>query len=110
MSHEEELLEEFAGLLANDELIGRAPQFLAATAGLVDHFHQTGEFYIPVDPFKGVAKQSDPEPTVYYTMFWRMFDNTPAAMLQGFAIPLRRLLACGYTAGRMRNQARKISV
>lgn len=93
MSQEEELLDEFAQLVATDDLIGRAPTFLAETASLVDRFHQTGEFYIPADPFKGGARQADPEPTVFYTMFWRMFDKTPAAMLQGFAIPLRRILA-----------------
>jgi acetyltransferase-like isoleucine patch superfamily enzyme len=26
-------------------------------------------------------------------MFWRMFDRTPASMVQSFAIPLRRILA-----------------
>jgi acetyltransferase-like isoleucine patch superfamily enzyme len=93
VSHEEELLEEFAQLLASDELIGKAPDFLAATQQLVESFHETGMFYIPVDPFKGATQQKEPEPTVFYTMFWRMFDKTPAAMLQGFAIPLRRLLA-----------------
>ncbi len=93
MSHEEELLDELAQLVESDELVGRAPGFLAETATLVDRFHATGEFYIPVDPFKGRAQQAEPEPTVFYTMFWRMFDKTPAAMLQGFAIPLRRILA-----------------
>lgn len=93
MSREEELLGEFAELVASDDLVGRAPDFLASTATLVDRFHETGYFYIPADPFKGAARQADPEPTVFYTMFWRMFDKTPAAMLQGFAIPLRRILA-----------------
>lgn len=93
MSHEEELLAEFADLVATDDLIGEAPSFLASAARLVDHFHQTGQFYVPADPFKGAAKQAELEPTVFYTMFWRMFDKTPAAMLQGFAIPLRRILA-----------------
>jgi acetyltransferase-like isoleucine patch superfamily enzyme len=93
LSHEEELLEELAQLVATDDLVGRASGFLAETAALVDQFHQTGEFYIPVDPFKGQGQQVEPEPTVFYTMFWRMFDKTPAAMLQGFAVPLRRILA-----------------
>lgn len=93
MSREEELLDEFAQLVATDDLVGQAPEFLAATAELVDRFHGTGDFYVPVDPFKGKARQAEPEPSVFYTMFWRMFDKTPAAMLQGFAIPLRRILA-----------------
>lgn len=93
MSQEEELLDEFAQMVAADDLVGHAPEFLAATTELVDHFHGTGDFYVPVDPFKGKAGQAEPEPTVFYTMFWRMFDKTPAAMLQGFAIPLRRILA-----------------
>jgi acetyltransferase-like isoleucine patch superfamily enzyme len=93
VSHEQELLDEFAQLVASDDLMGRASGFLASTAALVDQFHQTGEFFIPPDPFRGSARQAEPEPTVFYTMFWRMFDKTPAAMLQGFAIPLRRILA-----------------
>jgi acetyltransferase-like isoleucine patch superfamily enzyme len=93
LSHEEELLDEFAALVASDELVGRARDFLASTARLVDRFHETGEFFVPKDPFKGAAKKAELEPTVFYTMFWRMFDKTPAAMLQGFAIPLRRILA-----------------
>ncbi len=93
MSREEELLQQFADLVASDDLIGSADKFLGETAQLVDHFHATGEFYVPIDPFKGKAQPADPEPTVFYTMFWRMFDKTPAAMLQGFAIPLRRILA-----------------
>ncbi len=93
MSREEELLDEFAQLVATDDLTGRASAFLAETTKLVESFHTTGDFYIPPDPFKGTARQADPEPTVFYTMFWRMFDKTPAAMLQGFAIPLRRILA-----------------
>ncbi|MDJ0923709.1 MAG: acyltransferase [Acidimicrobiia bacterium] len=93
MSYEDDLLAEFADLVARDELVGQASRFLADTAGLVDRFHATGEFYIPPDPFKGTARQPEPEPTAFYTMFWRMFDKTPASMLQGFAIPLRRILA-----------------
>jgi acetyltransferase-like isoleucine patch superfamily enzyme len=93
VSHEEELLDEFARLVASDDLVGKAHDFLASTARLVDRFQQTGEFFVPADPFKGATRQAEPEPTVFYTMFWRMFDKTPAAMLQGFAIPLRRILA-----------------
>ncbi len=93
MSREEELLDQLAQLVAVDELLGAAPAFLKEVAQLVDHLHSTGEFYVPPDPFKGQTAQADPEPTEFYTMFWRMFDKTPAAMLQGFAIPLRRILA-----------------
>ncbi len=93
MSHEQDLLDEFAGLVATDELIGRVPEFLASTAGLVDRFHATGDLYVPQDPFRGADRQAEPEPTAFYTMFWRMFDKTPAAMMQGFALPLRRILA-----------------
>ena len=93
MSHEEELLDEFADLVATDSLIGRAPDFLRRTSGLVDRFHETGHFHVPTDPFKGSAADAEPDPSAFYTLFWRMFDKTPAAMLQGFAIPLRRILA-----------------
>ena len=93
MSHEDELLDEFAHLVATDSLIGRAPDFLERTSELVDRFHATGHFAVPVDPFRGTAGQAEPDPSAFYTMFWRMFDKTPAAMLQGFAIPLRRILA-----------------
>lgn len=54
---------------------------------------QTGDFSLPPDPFKGASPEAEEDPALYYTMFWRMFDRTPAAMIQGFAIPLRRLLA-----------------
>ena len=93
MSQEQELLDEFSELVADDALIGKATDFLARAAGLVDLFHQTGELFVPADPFKGRAGQPEPDPSLFYTMFWRMFDKTPAAMLQGFAIPLRRILA-----------------
>ena len=45
------------------------------------------------DPFNGRAPEPEPDPDLFYTMFWRMFDETPASMIQSFAIPLRRILA-----------------
>lgn len=88
-----DLLAAFEELVATDSLVGNANGFLAETQKLVGQFHSTGDLAVPVDPFKGSDRQVEPEPTQFYTMFWRMFDKTPAAMVQGFAIPLRRILA-----------------
>lgn len=93
MSQQDDLLGKFAELVSNDLLIGRAQYFMTQANGLVDAFFTTGNLAVPVDPFKGGDSQAEPEPTEFYTMFWRMFDKTPAAMLQSFAIPLRLLLA-----------------
>jgi len=89
----EELLEEFADLVNTDALAGRAGRFLDASARVVDSIHEAGTVPVPRDPFKGRVPEPTPDPALYYTMFWRMFDKTPASMVQSFAIPIRRILA-----------------
>jgi acetyltransferase-like isoleucine patch superfamily enzyme len=61
--------------------------------GLVGDIYGTGLIPTPADPFKGRSPESEPDAELFYTMFWRMFDRTPASMIQSFAIPLRRILA-----------------
>lgn len=88
-----ELLDRLAEEVDGDSFIGQASSFLTEVARLVDYSHASGDFFTPPDPFKGDTPEAEPDPMAYYRMFWRMFDQTPAAMIQGFAIPLRRILA-----------------
>lgn len=88
-----ELLEEIAIQIASDDFIGRGHIYLDEIAHLGAESLLRADFHPPADPFTGGAREADPDPDLYYTMFWRMFDKTPASMIQGFAIPLRRLLA-----------------
>ncbi len=88
-----ELLDEVAGAISSDAFVGMGEGFLRKSANLVSASLEGGDFYLPRDPFAGQPKAAEKEPDIYYTMFWRMFDRTPASMLQGFAIPLRRILA-----------------
>jgi acetyltransferase-like isoleucine patch superfamily enzyme len=87
------LLADFAHLVDTDTLVGNADAFLAESAAVVKSIHETGTIPSPADPFKGRAPEPEPDPDLFYTMFWRMFDRTPASMVQSFAIPLRRILA-----------------
>lgn len=93
MTRERELLDSFEEMVTSDELIGNAQAFIDSVNGMVRDFRLTGETAAVVDPFLGSGVQLGREPTEFYTMFWRMFDRTPAAMIQSFAIPLRRILA-----------------
>ena len=88
-----ELLAEFSELVADDELVGAAPDFMQRVAKLVDDVYATGLFPVASDPFRGRDAQLAEDSHHFYVLFWRMFDCTPAAMLQGFAIELRRILA-----------------
>ncbi|MEA1902820.1 MAG: acyltransferase [Actinomycetota bacterium] len=88
-----DLLEEIQVAIHQDGLVGRGDEFLGKAQHLVDATLTSGDFFLPPDPFKGDAREGETDPDLYYTMFWRMFDKTPASMIQGFAIPLRRLLA-----------------
>lgn len=87
------LLEQFQGLLDDDTLAGQATAFLGETQHVAEQIHASGVVPMPPDPFKGVVPEAPLDPDLFYTMFWRMFDRTPAAMIQPLAIPLRRMLA-----------------
>ena len=89
----EDLLGEIQAAIDDDGLVGRGNSYLTEAQRLVDSSLTTGDFFLPPDPFKGDAFEAEVDPDLYYTMFWRMFDKTPASMIQGFAIPLRRMLA-----------------
>jgi acetyltransferase-like isoleucine patch superfamily enzyme len=89
----DELLSDFTTLVDSDTLVGNADAFLNEASGLVSDICATGHIPSPADPFKGRTAEPDPDPDLFYTMFWRMFDQTPASMVQSFAIPLRRILA-----------------
>lgn len=91
---ETELLNDLAELVERDRLQSEANRFLAAVDSMVSGYFGSGELFVPTDPFRGRNDApSAPDPNVYYTMFWRMFDRTPASMMQGFAIEVRRILA-----------------
>jgi acetyltransferase-like isoleucine patch superfamily enzyme len=89
----EGLLSGFDGLVADDTLIGNAQAFLDEADAVVAGIHSSGLIPTPPDPFKGRVAEPEQDPALFYTMFWRMFDRTPASMVQSFAIPLRRILA-----------------
>lgn len=90
---QQQLLDDFEQLVATDELQRSGDTFLRRSAELVDDFLGTGELSFPDDPFKGHDRQMAEDSEIFYTMFWRLFDRTPAALLQDFAIRLRRILA-----------------
>ena len=90
---ETELLAEFEELVRTDRLPEHGPKFFGSVSKLVDDFLSTGSVELPTDPFRGRDREMALESELYYVMFWRMFDRTPAAMLQDFAIKLRRILA-----------------
>ncbi len=88
-----ELLDELEEAISSDSFLGKGQDYLQKSADLVAGSLIGHDFYLPQDPFAGRPTTIEADPDLYYTMFWRMFDKTPAAMLQGFAIPLRRILA-----------------
>lgn len=87
------LLADFEELVASDDLQRVGDTFLQRSSKLVDRFLGTGELVLADDPFSGEDRQFAEDPELFYTMFWRLFDRTPAAMMQDFAIRLRRILA-----------------
>ena len=89
----EALVAAFQVLVESDELIGAAAEFLGDANALTESVHASGVVPQPPDPFKGRTIEPAQDPDLYYTMFWRMFDKTPASMIQSFAIPVRRILA-----------------
>jgi acetyltransferase-like isoleucine patch superfamily enzyme len=92
-SAEQELLAELAELVGSDGLVGHGEAFMEKVSRVSSEFYATGGFPLAPDPFTGGAPETEPDPNFYYTMFWRMFDRTPAAMMQQFAIDVRRILA-----------------
>lgn len=90
---QEALLEEFADLVRTDRLRTEGRSFLGKASALADRFLETGTVDVPEDPFREKDRELAMRSDLAYVMFWRMFDRTPAAMMQGFAIPLRRILA-----------------
>lgn len=90
---ESELLAEFEELVSTGALPERGSQFFGSIAKLADSFLDTGQVGLPADPFRGGDREMAQDSDLYYIMFWRMFDRTPAAMMQDFAIKLRRILA-----------------
>lgn len=87
------LLDDFAELVDTDKLIGGAAGFLDGANALVESLNASGVMPQPGDPFKGRVVEPSQDPDLFYTMFWRMFDRTPASMIQSLAIPVRRILA-----------------
>jgi acetyltransferase-like isoleucine patch superfamily enzyme len=88
-----ELLAEFEELVRTNRLPEQGAQFFGSVSKLAGDFLTTGRFEPPADPFGGRDREMALESDLYYVMFWRMFDQTPAALLQDFAIKLRRILA-----------------
>jgi acetyltransferase-like isoleucine patch superfamily enzyme len=89
----EDLLGEFSSLVADDRLRSHASDFWEAAGRLASEISAGAPIPVPRDPFQGRSRQGADDPELYYTMFWRMFDQSPAAMVQALAIPLRRILA-----------------
>lgn len=92
-SEQQQLLAEFEDLVVSDELQSAGDTFLRRSSELVDSFLGTGELSFADDPFKGDDRKMAEDSQIFYTMFWRLFDRTPAALMQDFAIRLRRILA-----------------
>jgi acetyltransferase-like isoleucine patch superfamily enzyme len=90
---ETELLAEFEELVRTGRLPERGPELFGSISKLADGFLSTGRFELPADPFRGRDQEMALQSDLYYVMFWRMFDRTPSAMMQDFAIKLRRILA-----------------
>jgi maltose O-acetyltransferase len=92
-TQQQDLLDEFAELVTSDRLRGAGDSFFKKSSSLVDRFLSTGDLMPADDPFRGDDRKLAEESDLYYVMFWRMFDQTPAAMMQDFAIKVRRILA-----------------
>jgi acetyltransferase-like isoleucine patch superfamily enzyme len=91
--YEADLLAEFEELVETGELIGQGQVFMQQMTVMVDRFMATGELAVAEDPFGGADMKRMLDAEAYYLMFWRMFDRTPAAAMQDFAIKVRRILA-----------------
>jgi maltose O-acetyltransferase len=91
--YERDLLSEFEELVSGDKLPETGDSFMAKVSAMVDHFFGTGEFSVAEDVLRGGDREMALDSHLYYVMFWRMFDQTPAALMQDFAMSLRRTLA-----------------
>ena len=92
-SREDDLIAEFDSMVGDDSLPSSGDAFMAKVSGMVDNFYGTGQYQVAEDALKGGDKDLAEDSHLYYVMFWRMFDKTPASMMQDFAINLRRVLA-----------------
>lgn len=92
-SRERELLAEFDELVDTDRLSETGDDFMADVSAMVDAFYGTGQFTVGEDVLRGGDREMALDSQLYYVMFWRMFDQTPAAMMQDFALNVRRTLA-----------------
>lgn len=92
-THERDLIAELEELVTTDRLPETGDSFMGRVSVLVDRFYGTGEFSVAEDALRGDDLQLALDSHLYYVMFWRMFDQTPAAMMQDFAIGVRRVLA-----------------
>lgn len=90
---EAELLRELDRLVDTDEFVRSGADFLDAANAAAHRFLETGRLAIAEDPFAGADADLMRDEHAYYLMFWRLFDRTPASMLQDFAIKVRRILA-----------------
>lgn len=90
---QQELLESFDKLVRADRLPAQGSEMFQGINALAEEFLSEGDLPLPEDPFKGSDRELARDSDLYYVMFWRMFDRTPAAMMQDFAIQLRRILA-----------------
>lgn len=93
VGRERDLLSELEELVATDRLPETGDNFMSKVSAMVDHFYGTGEFSVAEDALRGGDRELALDSHLYYVMFWRMFDQTPAALMQDFAIGLRRILA-----------------
>ena len=73
-----ELLARLEEETATDDFVGRAAPFMAEVARLVEASQARG-VHLPPDPFRGDGPEQEIDPLLYYRMFWRMFDKSPAA-------------------------------
>lgn len=88
-----EILGRVQELVNADRLPAQGRELFREFAELADTFLAGDELPLPEDPFSGRDRELAADSDLYHVMFWRMFDRTPAAMMQAFAIPLRLILA-----------------
>jgi acetyltransferase-like isoleucine patch superfamily enzyme len=87
------LLADLTDMVEAGRLVGHGHEFLRQANEAVERFLGTGDLAVAADPFAGKDAEMMMTPEAYYLMFWRLFDRTPASMLQDFAIKVRRILA-----------------